>query len=281
MLDHPLQDIEAWLLLFSGNSLPVLRQTKRQIESMRADLDSVDGRRLARVILQDPIMTVRVLAYIQPITGKALHRDITTIAGAVLMAGIEPFFNRFQDMPTIEGMLADEDPQALLAVLQTIRRAQRAADYADSWAHWRHDKNPEEVRIAALLHDLAEILVGCFAPRLLLRMRSRLAAQPGLRSAVAQSEVLGFTFLEIQMALCGVWHLPELLKELIDDDNACQLRVKNVTLAVRLARHSAKGWNDPALPDDLQEIADLVHLSREALAQRLGIAQDTPPDQPQ
>lgn len=79
------------------------------------------------------------------------------------------------------------------------------------------------------------------------------------------------------MALCGVWHLPELLKELIDDDNAGQLRVKNVTLAVRLARHSAKGWNDPALPDDLQEIADLVHLSREALAQRLGIAQDAPP----
>ena len=184
-------------------------------------------------------------------------------------------------MPTIEGMLADEDPQALLAVLQTIRRAQRAADYADSWAHWRHDKNPEEVRIAALLHDLAEILVGCFAPRLLLRMRSRLVALPGLRSAVAQSDVLGFTFLEIQMALCGVWHLPELLKELIDDDNAGQLRVKNVTLAVRLARHSAKGWNDPALPDDLQEIADLVHLSREALAQRLGIAQDAPPDQPQ
>lgn len=281
MLDHPLQDLEAWLLLFSGNSLPVLRQTKRQIEAMRADLDGVDGRKLARVILQDPIMTVRVLAYIQPITGKALHRDITTIAGAVLMAGIEPFFNRFQDMPTIEGMLADEDPQALLAVLQTIRRAQRAADYADSWAHWRHDKNPEEVRIAALLHDLAEILVGCFAPRLLLRMRSRLVAQPGLRSAVAQSDVLGFTFLEIQMALCGVWHLPELLKELIDDDNAGQLRVKNVTLAVRLARHSAKGWNDPALPDDLQEIADLVHLSREALAQRLGIAQDAPPDQPQ
>ncbi|MBK7898809.1 MAG: HDOD domain-containing protein [Azonexus sp.] len=281
MLDHPLQDLEAWLLLFSGNSLPVLRQTKRQIQAMRADLDGVDGRKLARVILQDPIMTVRVLAYIQPITGKALHRDITTIAGAVLMAGIEPFFNRFQDMPTIEGMLADEDPQALLAVLQTIRRAQRAADYADSWAHWRHDKNPEEVRIAALLHDLAEILVGCFAPRLLLRMRSRLVALPGLRSAVAQSDVLGFTFLEIQMALCGVWHLPELLKELIDDDNAGQLRVKNVTLAVRLARHSAKGWNDPALPDDLQEIADLVHLSREALAQRLGIAQDAPPDQPQ
>lgn len=281
MLDHPLQDIDAWLLLFSNNSLPVLRQTRRQIEEMRTDLDSVDGRKLAKVVLQDPIMTVRVLAYIQPLAGRALHRDITTIAGAVLMAGIEPFFNRFHEMPTIEGMLKDEDPQALLAVLQTIRRAQRAADYADSWAHWRHDKNPEEVRIAALLHDLAEILVGCFAPKLLLRMRAAQAAQPGLRSAAIQAEVLGFTFLDIQMALCGVWHLPELLRELIDDENSEQLRVRNVTLAVRLARHSAKGWTDPALPDDLKEIAELVHLTPGALAHRLGIEQDEKRDQPQ
>ncbi len=281
MLDHPLQDLEAWLLLFTSNSLPVLRQTRRRIEEMRANLDAVDARDLAHVILRDPIMTVRVLAYIQPITGKALHRDITTIAGAVLMAGIEPFFKRFHELPTIEGMLEGEDPQALLAVLQTIRRAQRAADYADSWAHWRHDKNREEVRIAALLHDLAEILVGCFAPRLLLRIRTALIDRPGLRSSVAQADVLGLTFLDLQIALCGVWHLPDLLRELIDDDNAGQLRVKNVTLAVRLARHSAKGWRDPALPDDLREIADLVHLSTDALAQRLGITEDVGGNQPQ
>lgn len=280
MLDHPLQDTEAWVVLLSNSSLPVLRQTKRRLAEMRQDLDAVDARELARVILQDPIMAVRVLAYIQPLRGRALQNDITTVAGAIMMSGLQPFFNRFHDLPTIESMLAGEDPRALLGVLQVIRRAQRAADYAQDWAKWRYDLNVEEVHIAALLHDLAEILVSCFAPRLGLRIRAELRAHPGMRSATAQMKVLGLSFQELQMALCGVWHLPELLRRLIDDDNAGQPRVKNVTLAVRLARHSAKGWDNPALPDDYQAIAELLHLSPEAVKQRLGV--DAPlPEEPQ
>jgi hypothetical protein len=30
---------------------------------------------------------------------------------------------------------------------------------------------------------------------------------------------------------------------------------------VRLARHSALGWDNAALPDDYRDIADLLHLS--------------------
>ena len=45
------------------------------------------------------------------------------------------------------------------------------------------------------------------------------------------------------------------------DDNSSKLqRVRNVILAVNLARHSANGWNDAALPDDYEEIAKLLHL---------------------
>lgn len=271
MLDHPLPDIEAWVLLFSNNSLPVLRVTKRRLDEMREDLDRVDARELARVILQDPIMTVRVLAYIQPFRGRALQHDITTIASAVMMAGIEPFFNRFSDLPTIEGMLKGEDAHALLGVLQVIRRAQRAADYAQEWAIWRHDVNMEEVRIAALLHDLTEILVWCFAPRLGLEIRNQQIAQPTMRSADAQKHTLNLTFQDIQLELCKVWHLPELLLRLIDDANAGLPRVKNVALAVHLARHSSHGWDDPALPDDYRDIGHLLNITPEAVRQRLGI----------
>jgi len=271
MLDHPLPDIDAWVLLFSNNSLPVLRVTKRRLDEMRQDLDRVDARELARVILQDPIMTVRILAYIQPFRGRALQHDITTIASAVMMAGIEPFFNRFSDLPTIEGMLKGEDTHALLGVLQVIRRAQRAADYAQEWAIWRHDINMEEVRIAALLHDLTEILVWCFAPKLGLAIRDQQIANPTMRSADAQKRTLNFTFQDIQLELCKVWHLPELLLRLIDDANAQLPRVKNVALAVHLARHSSHGWDDPALPDDYRDIGHLLNLTPEAVRQRLGI----------
>ncbi len=271
MLDHPLPDIDAWVLLFGESSLPVLRVTRRRLEEMRADLDRVDARELARLILQDPIMTVRVLAYIQPLRGRSLQRDITTIASAVMMAGIEPFFRRFGELTTIEEQLRGQDPHALLGVLQIIRRAQRAADYAQDWAIWHHDINMEEVRIAALLHDLAEILVWCFAPALGLQIQAQQKARPTMRSADAQRNTLGFTFLDIQRELCRVWHLPDLLQTLIDDNNTDQPRVKNVSLAVRLARHSAHDWEDPALPDDYTDIGELLHITPEAVRQHLGL----------
>jgi len=271
MLDHSLQEIDDWVVLFNDNSLPVLRTTKRHLEEMRNDIDRVDARELAHVVLQDPIMTVKVLAFIQPIRGRSLQHDITTIASAIMMAGIHPFFHRFEELITIEEMLKGIDPHALLGVLQTIRRAQRAAEYAHDWAVWRHDINMEEVRIAALLHDLAEILVWCFAPKLGLAIHAQQVARPTMRSAEAQRNTLGMTFLDIQLALCKAWHLPELLQHLIDDDNAEQPRVRNVTLAVRLARHSAHGWEDPALPDDYTDIGQLLNITPEAVRQRLGL----------
>ncbi|MCB4359226.1 HDOD domain-containing protein [Quatrionicoccus australiensis] len=271
MIDHPLPDIDSWVLFFSNNTLPVLRVTKRRISEMRQNLDRVDARELARVILQDPIMTVRVLAYIQPMRGRSLQHDITTIASAVMMAGIEPFFKRFDELLTIEDQLKDADTHALLGILQISRRAQRAADYAQEWAIWRHDINMEEVRIAALLHDLAEILVWCSAPALGLDILARQKAQPSLRSAEAQRQVLGLTFQDIQLELCRVWHLPELLLRLIDDDHLGNPRVQNVALAVRLARHSAHGWENPALPDDYKGIGQLLNITPETVRQRLGL----------
>lgn len=271
MLDHPLQEIDDWVVLFSSNPLPVLRITRRRIEEMREHIDRVDARELSRVILQDPIMTVRVLAFIQPLHGKTLRHDITTIASAVMMMGIHPFFEHFSDLNTIEDLLKGEDAHALLGILRIIRRAQRAADYAQDWAIWRHDINMEEVRIAALLHDLAEILVWSLAPKLGIAIHKLQQSFPNMRSADAQTTILGMTFQDIQVALCRAWQLPELLQTLIDDANATLPRVQNVSYAVRLARHSSHGWEDPALPDDYRDIGLLLNITPEAVRQRLGL----------
>ena len=271
MLDHPLPEIDDWVVLFSNNALPVLRITKRRLDELRADIDHVDARELARIILHDPVMTASVIALTQAKRGRSLHHDITTIATAIMMMGVEPFFNHFNDLPTIEGILKGVDSHALLGVLQIIRRAQRASDYANEWAIWRNDINMEEVRMAALLHDVAEILVWCFAPKLGLDIQAWQQAQPTMRSADAQINTLGMTYQDIQLALCRVWHLPELLQILIADDNTSNVRAKNVSLAVRLARHSAHGWDDPALPEDYADIGRLLNITPEAVRQRLGL----------
>ena len=273
MTGHSLKGIDEWVSFLGSNEMPILRQTARKLEQARQNVDTISGRDIAGIVLQDPLMAVRVLAYIQPFTGKHLRSEITTIANAVMMLGIEPFFRKFEAPNTIEAMLKDE-PQALLGLLQVIRRVQRASRYAHDWAFERHDMNNEEVALAALLHDLAEILLWCFAPGLASEIRDKLQKDKTLRSHVAQEEVLGFPLVELQRALCSAWHLPELLNTLMDDSNAHLPRVQNVTLAVNLARHSTDDWTNAALPDDFAAIERLMHIDRQTLLSRLGIPDD-------
>ena len=273
MTGHSLKGIDEWVSFLGSNEMPILRQTARKLEQARQNMATISGRDIAGIVLQDPLMAVRVLAYIQPFTGKHLRSEITTIANAVMMLGIEPFFRKFEAPNTIETMLKDE-PQALLGVLQVIRRVQRASRYAHDWAFERHDMNNEEVALAALLHDLAEILLWCFAPGLASEIRDKLQKDKTLRSHVAQEEVLGFPLVELQRALCSAWHLPELLNTLMDDSNAHLPRVQNVTLAVNLARHSTDDWTNAALPDDFAAIERLMHIDRQTLLSRLGIPDD-------
>jgi HD-like signal output (HDOD) protein len=270
MIDQPFKTKEAWIEYLSAIDMPVLRQTVRRLEEIRQHIEQVNGRDIAAVVLQDPLLAIRVLAYIQRFGGKYLHSDITTIANAVMMIGVEPFFASFESLTTIEALLKEE-PQAVLGVLHVIRRVQRASHYAQQWAFERYDMNIEEVGLAAHLHDLAEILLWCFAPRLAIEIRRRQQADPTLRSTTAQLQVLGIHLFDLQLALCDAWRLPELLKMLMDDVNAELPRVRNVVLAVNLARHSASDWDNPALPDDFDAIEKLLRIDRQTLLMRLGI----------
>jgi HD-like signal output (HDOD) protein len=265
MLDkRPPRDLAAWLSLISSQEIPVLRQTVRRLDEARENIDRVGGREITDIVLQDPLLAIRVLAYIQSVGSRRLRGDITNIASAVMMLGIEPFFRAFDRPQTLEARLGPQ-PAALLGVLQVVLRSQRASRYAHEWAFARHDMNVEEVALAALLHDTAEILVWCTAPELAIEVRQRQQADRSLRSGIAQQ------------AVCHAWRLPELLLTMIDDGNAHLPRVRNVKLAVDLARHTADGWADPAIADDLNAVQDLLHIGRETLLGRLQVPPEVLP----
>lgn len=265
---HPPQDLASWLTLVSDAEIPILRQTGRRLAQARGNIDRVTGRDITDIVLQDPLLAIRVLAYIQAVSRRRLQSDITNIASAVMMLGVEPFFRTFDRPLTLETLLDGRAP-ALLGVLQVILRAQRASRYAHDWAFARHDMNVEEVALAALLHDLAELLLWCFAPDLAIALRARLQARRTLRSIDVEQDVLGFSLAELQSALCRAWQLPALLTTLMDNGNAHLPRVQNVKLAVDLARHSLDGWTDPALNDDLSAVEKLLHVNRQTLLHRL------------
>jgi HD-like signal output (HDOD) protein len=264
------RDIEGWVKFLTDIEIPVMRQTVRSINTAYQKIDMINAREISAFILHDPLMTLRVLEYIRPFHGTRHLQEITTVGHAILMLGINPFFKHFDVLAVVEDTLKPH-PQAQLRLLQVMRRAQRAARYAYIWATWRYDLNPEEISIAALLHDVAEILLLCFAPKDVLQVVAMQQANKALRSAAAQEQVFGFTYLDLQLALCGAWKLPELLQKLMDDEHAELGRVKNVKLAVDLARHSANGWNDAALPDDYKAIEAFLSITHADLMERLGV----------
>lgn len=269
-LTKPLDSIEEYVAFFNSQPLPVLKRTTRDLAAMREKEESVNGRAIATVVLADPLLTLRVLIFMESRRKAAQNHDITTVERAIMMMGISPFLKEFSGLPTIEEQLGSQ-PKALLGVLKVIARARRAAKYARDWALVRHDLDVDEITVAALLYEVCDILCWCFAPDLTERVYATQRADRSLRSSHAQRKVFNFAARDIQDALIRAWNMPDLLVAMMNKQQVENPRVRTVLLANNLARHTAHGWDDAALPDDLAAIEDLLRISRETLLNRLEV----------
>jgi HD-like signal output (HDOD) protein len=265
-ITQALRDLGAWVAHFRDAEIPVLGSTSDALEAMRANEDDVDANLIGEMVADDPLMTLKVLAYSSMHRPPRLVTDVETVTAAVVLMGISPFFGAFGVQPTIEDRLADE-PEALEGLGEVLRRAHRAAQFALSFAVHRMDHDAAVIYEATLLHDFAEMLLWCHAPTLALRIRAAQKADPTLRSHVVQKQVLNVQLFELQQALMRAWALPELLIQITDDRHARHPSVQNVMLAVRLARHSSESWDNPAIPDDIVALSQLLNLSEAATLQ--------------
>ena len=262
-------DLASWVKCLGEADLPVLRSTKRQIGRLATVGDETIGtRELAEVVIRDPLMTTRLYQHICRVGGVRQLAEITTVDRMIVMLGVPPFLRAFRDPPLVEDRLRSNTP-ALVGLIRVMQRARHAADIAGRFAAWRNDIGFEEIMISALLHDLAEMLVWCYAPSLALDMQRLLDANPRLRSATAQQAVLGVKLIDLQLALVRRWRMPELLVRMMDDDHAENSRVRNVMLAVNIARHSMHGWDNAALPDDFTAAAQLLSTTPAYVAQMI------------
>ena len=265
-LAQPLRDLAAWTAHFRGAEIPVLAQTAEALEALRANEDDADANILGEMISSDPLMTLKVMAHASAQRGSRVVTDTETVTAALVMMGITPFFNAFGPQPTVEDRLADE-LEALAGLNEVLQRAHRGANFALGFAVHRMDNDAAVIHAAALLHDFAEMLLWCHAPQLALRIRRAQRDDPTLRSSAAQLTALNIQLADLQQALMKAWRLPELLIRINDDRHADQANVRMVTLATRLARHCALGWDNAAIPDDISEIASLLNLSEAATIQ--------------
>ena len=262
------RDVDDWVRYFRLVDIPVLASTAAAIEEMRLIEDDVDARIISEVIGRDPLMTLKLLVYASTQGANRRLTDAETVVEALVLMGITPFFRAFGPQPTVEDHLAHH-PQALAGLQHVVLRADRAARFAASFAIHRADHDAVVLHEAAQLHDFTEMLLWLHAPDLALELQRRQHADPTLRSSAAQRDLLNAELNDVQHVLMQLWRLPEILVRITDDSHAENSQVRNVLLAIRVARHTMNGWDNPALPDDIRDIAALLHLSLEPTRQLL------------
>jgi HD-like signal output (HDOD) protein len=267
------KDINNWINFIRNTEIPVLKHTAREIARLKEDEENLSARAISNAVLNDPMMVFKVLSFSQKNRGKKQLQDLVQADQAILMMGTTSFFTNLPPKVLVEDLLKTNMP-ALMHLLRLIRRAHQAAHFAADWATHLADLHAEEVRTAALLHDLAEMLMWCFAPDKMNAIYAIQHADKTLRSAAVQQEVLGFRLLDLQKEIVEAFQLPPLLLKLMQDSASNEQRVRNVTLAVNLARHSANGWDDAALPDDYRDVAELLRMDVAKVLRIVGVPEE-------
>jgi HD-like signal output (HDOD) protein len=259
--------LAAWTRWFAAADIPVLAETAEATRALRPNEDNVDANSLGEMISGDPLMTLKVLAYESRHRGRRVITSAETVISALVMMGISPFFRAFGPQQTIDERLG-ERPEALAGLQRVLLRAHRGANFALAFAIHRTDPDAAVIHAAALLHEFAEMLLWCHARSW--PAGSRRCRTP-TRRCVERGSAGGRSTSSSRS--CNVpwrkeWRLPALIVEsTAEAKSAGQTSARIVSLAARLARHTARGWDNAALPDDLSEISALLNLSADGDAE--------------
>lgn len=257
-LQEPLKDLPTWTRFFLEAEIPVLAETSAALEDLRAREDDVNAGMLADLVDTDPFLTMKVLAYVSARRRNIETTQTETVISSMVMMGVAPFFRNFGLQPTVQDHLMSQ-PLALERLLALIKRARRAAHFATAFAVHRGDTDVAVIRQAAFLHDFAEMLMCCYAPAMEMEIQAMQHANPTLRSISLQRFVFNIDLNDLRQALMKHWGFSELLVRISDGKHPEHPTVRNVLLAVRLARHTENGWDNAALPDDIEDISKLLN----------------------
>ena len=240
-----------WAAYFENQALPVMRRSKLLMVQLETDEgEQLAPRELADIVLQDPLLCLRLLRAAERRKSHRLPHETTTALAAIMQLGVDEFRKLLLASPEV-----DDANAGLLAV---EARARIAAQIARTWATGRADLNPDEIAVAALLAGTGDLLLWAYAEDIPRKAGETLRAGHATRSAQAQIHACGFTFKELTLQCAERWKLPALVLQLLR--GAETLRAQLTRTCSNAARHvlDESPMATLALVSDLVEAARLV-----------------------
>jgi len=183
--------------------LPTLPQVVDKIMSM-IDRPETSAEDLGRLIEKDQVLSAKVLQLANsPFYGFPAR--IASVSHAVIVLGLN----------VVKGLTLGAtvfDMMKVAGMDQLWRHSLGVAMMAHILANRLGHKNPEELFVAGLLHDLGKVVVSVKLPEIASKIEDAVRERD-MYMRDAEQEILGLTHAEVAGWLATAWHLPTVLKE--------------------------------------------------------------------
>lgn len=251
-----------WVKKISQQDMPIFDRTAREAAGVAGNQSS-SAVQLARVVLNDPAFTARVLRMANSALYNHGNHTINTVSRAVVMLGFEAIKSICITVAALDSLTANSHQSNRYKdkVLKEIARSFHAAVQARKLAESQNLRCVEEVFIAALLYHLGEMAFWCFAEDIGQDLEQAMARK-GVVSSRAEKSILGFSFNELTQELCDEWKLGELLKSSLTQakHKTKDGRIAHVLLGHDIAQWVEKGWSEPGVTEHLAKVAKNLNM---------------------
>jgi HD-like signal output (HDOD) protein len=252
--------LNAWLDRIRDQELPIFGKTAERIRDL-TDSEKSAVSELADAILCDQGMTAKLLRIANSVIFNTSGTQVTTVSRAIVMLGFDMVRQIALSVAFVDAFLRGR-------VRERVQREMARAFHAAVQARWlaarRHDAQPEEVFIAALLYRFGDLAFWCFAGTTGDELDEALQRDPQYPGDVEQA-VLGFRLPQLTSALTREWRVSPLLQSVLKGGYPKRSREQAVVLAYRLAEGSEGGWKTERARARLKDIADHLQLSPEEI----------------
>ncbi|WP_256361022.1 HDOD domain-containing protein [Methylomonas koyamae] len=186
------ETLEDWTELLRAQEMPIFSNTAHNIYAALDDRKK-GAMELATVILQDPNLTAKVLKVGSSPYYNPSKQKMSTVSRAIVVLGAEIIRELTLACSFFEAILSSNDKNR---ANREIAKALHAAVQAKNIALTVGDVSPEEVFVAALLHNLGHVAFWCSADPHSKKAHAAIE-KSGLDSAEAEKKSSAFR--------CAIW----------------------------------------------------------------------------
>ncbi|WP_051114338.1 HDOD domain-containing protein [Methylobacter marinus] len=258
------RSLEEWTAMLRDRDMPIFSNTVRSVNNIIGD-DKKGVMELASVILQDPNLTTQLLKLSNSIYYNASRQKMATVSRAIVLLGTEVLRELTLACSFLEAILS---PTNQRRANEEIAQAIHAAVHAKALAIATHDRSPEEVFVAALLHNIGNISFWCFCGAKGDLIQA--LVKDGSSQQAAEKQVLGFTLADLGGSLSKAWNLGGLIEESIrKNQGAVNPHVGLVHLGYEVVEALREGPDTKQYGACLEKIAAVTKQPKQAVREAL------------